>query len=350
MIDLEINNIHKSFNSLEVLKNLSLEICKGELCCLLGSSGCGKTTLLKIINGLLEPDSGNIILSGDDITGLPCQKRDLGMVFQNYALFPHMNVFDNVAYGLRRRHISREDINTRVNNTLSLVRLNGYEYRRIHELSGGQQQRVALARALVIEPRVLLLDEPLSNLDARLRADMRVEIKRIQSKLGITTVYVTHDQEEAMSIADRIVVMNDGVIEQIGTPRDIYENPATAFVASFVGNSNFIPGEIAGSELRMLGYKYTIPENSEIVPGRITCAVRPERITLLPENSSGINGIITGVSYFGSSIRYDVTVDYGAAQQEIIVQVPVSTKLYNTGDKVVIAVEYNDIRFYKQAD
>jgi ABC-type Fe3+/spermidine/putrescine transport system ATPase subunit len=193
--------------------------------CLLGPSGCGKTTALKIMNGLLESDSGSVSIGNEDITGLAPQKRNLGMVFQNYALFPQMNVFDNIAYGLRRRHYTKVEIREKVRQSLSLVRLEGYGNRRVYELSGGQQQRVALARALVIEPRALFLDEPLSNLDAKLRADMRDEIRRIQKALRITTVYVTHDQEEAMCIADRIVVMNNGDIEQIGTPEEIYEKP-----------------------------------------------------------------------------------------------------------------------------
>ena len=344
--DLEIINITKRFNTLVVLNNLSLDIYKGELCCLLGSSGCGKTTLLKIINGLIEPDEGNIILSGADITRTACQKRDLGMVFQNYALFPHMNVFDNVAYGLRRRHVSKEIISQKVDQALSLVRLSGYERRHTHELSGGQQQRVALARALVIEPRVLLLDEPLSNLDARLRGDMRMEIRRIQSQLGITTVYVTHDQEEAMSIADRIVVMNNGVIEQIGTPKDIYENPTTEFVAEFIGNINFLPGEIRGNELILLGCTYSLADNSNIKPGMKICAVRPERITIETNKDTGIRGTITSVSYFGSIIRYDLTVKSELSQQEIQVQVPVSNELYDVGEKVSILIELNDIRLF----
>ncbi|MBN2075069.1 MAG: ABC transporter ATP-binding protein [Dehalococcoidales bacterium] len=344
--DLEIHNITKRFGTLVVLNNLSLDIYKGELCCLLGSSGCGKTTLLKIINGLIEPDEGNIILSGVDITRTACQKRGLGMVFQNYALFPHMNVFDNVAYGLRRRRVSKEKISQKIDQVLSLVRLSGYETRRTHELSGGQQQRVALARALVIEPRVLLLDEPLSNLDARLRGDMRMEIHRIQSQLGITTIYVTHDQEEAMSIADRIVVMNNGVIEQIGTPKDIYENPSTEFVAEFIGSINFIPGEIRGNELKLLGSTYSFADNTNIEPGMKTCAVRPERITIVPDKDTGIRGIINNVSYFGSTIRYGLTVTLESSQQEINIQVPIVNRLYDVGEEVAIFIEFNGIRFF----
>jgi ABC-type Fe3+/spermidine/putrescine transport system ATPase subunit len=346
IVDLRLENIGRSFGSLKVIEELSLDIYKGELCCLLGPSGCGKTTLLKIINGLLEPDKGNVILAGNNITTLPCQKRDLGMVFQNYALFPHMDVFGNVAYGLKRRHVGKEDIARRVEESLSLVRLSGYDKRRVHELSGGQQQRVALARALVIEPRALLLDEPLSNLDAKLRADMRDEIKRIQSHLGITTVYVTHDQEEAMSIADRIVVMNNGDIEQTGTPREIYENPETQFVASFVGNINFIPGEYSGKELKLFGQTYSVNGVSDISAGGVTCAVRPERVRLGPAGESAINGVISRSAYYGSVVRYDITVGDGAGYREITAQVPVSSQVLEEGETVGITIDAGDIRLF----
>ena len=344
--DLEIRNIDKRFGSLKVLENLSLDIHKGELCCLLGPSGCGKTTLLKIINGLLEPEGGSIILSGKDITALSCQKRDLGMVFQNYALFPHMDVYGNVAYGLKQRHVSKTDIFRKVTEFLALVRLSGYESRRIHELSGGQQQRVALARALVIEPRALLLDEPLSNLDAKLRADMRDEIRRIQSHLGITTVYVTHDQEEAMSIADRIVVMNNGDIEQTGTPREIYENPRTRFVAEFVGNINFIPGRLQGKELRLLGCSYPIPGDQDIAAGDIICAVRPERVFFEPAGNSEIKGTIINSAYFGSFVRYVLKITDGYISHEITAQVRVSDVLLTNGDETGIKIHLKDIRFF----
>jgi putative spermidine/putrescine transport system ATP-binding protein len=344
--DLEILNISKSFNHTVVLNALNLDIYKGELCCLLGPSGCGKTTLLKIINGLLNPDSGSVILNGGDITSLSCQKRDLGMVFQNYALFPHMDVSNNVAYGLRRRHIPKNEISQKVNNALSLVRLSGYGNRRIHELSGGQQQRVALARALVIEPRVLLLDEPLSNLDARLRADMRDEIKRIQKQLGITTIYVTHDQEEAMSIADRIVVMNEGNIEQTGTPFEIYEYPASEFVAGFVGNINLLSGEIFHQTLVLFGSSFKIPEDNMLNDGNVTCAIRPERINITDSDEAEITGIIVRTAYFGSSIRYDVQITT-QSESTLIVQLPVSTEAYDIGDTVGIEFKFSDLKFFE---
>ncbi|MBN2239150.1 MAG: ABC transporter ATP-binding protein [Dehalococcoidales bacterium] len=344
--DLQLKNISKSFDSLSVLEDLSLDIYKGELCCLLGPSGCGKTTLLKIINGLLDADSGTVVLGEQDITGLPPQKRNLGMVFQNYALFPHLNVHGNVAYGLHRRHISADEIKNKVNKALDMVRLPGYDNRRIYKLSGGQQQRVALARAIVIEPRVLLLDEPLSNLDARLRAEMRDEIRRIQTQLATTTVYVTHDQEEAMSIADRIVVMNKGVIEQVGTPFDIYENPSSPFVAGFIGNINFIPGEIVRDQLVIFGKTYQVPGETVINSGKVTCAIRPERIILDSNTFSDIRGEIILVTYYGSTIRYNVRIDYQETSQVITVQSPVSATLFSQGDPVTVTMTPDSIHLF----
>lgn len=345
--DLELTSISKSFDNTIVLNNLSLDIYKGELCCLLGPSGCGKTTLLKIINGLLTPDLGNVILAGSEITSFPCQKRDLGMVFQNYALFPHMDVFNNVAYGLRRRRIPKNDITEKVKETLTLVRLSGYERRRIHELSGGQQQRVALARALVIEPQALLLDEPLSNLDAKLREDMRDEIRRIQRQLGITTVYVTHDQEEAMSIADRIVVMNNGKIEQLGTPQEVYHRPETRFVAEFIGKMNFIRGINTGGIIHLLGQTYNFPENTVTREGELTCAIRPERINLVTASGSLPRGIIESVTYLGSIRIYSVSVDVNGKLQELKVQTPVSQESWNVGDSVHLEIDSNNILLFR---
>jgi ABC-type Fe3+/spermidine/putrescine transport system ATPase subunit len=342
---IELKNIKKSFGSLTVLSNLSLTIRQAELLCLLGPSGCGKTTALKIINGLLESDSGSVYIDNQDITGVAPQKRNLGMVFQNYALFPHMSVFDNVAYGLRRRHLPENEIKEKVGVSLALVRLQGYETRRIYELSGGQQQRVALARALVIEPRALLLDEPLSNLDARLRTDMRDEIRRIQKELDITTVYVTHDQEEAMSIADRIVVMNNGNIEQTGTPEEIYEQPATVFVASFIGNINLIPGEITGDTLLLLEQRYPVSPGIT-ASGTVSCAVRPERIRINKIESPGIRGFVTKKSYFGSNIRYEIGIGSSVSGQMVTVQVPVSSEKFDKDDIVNLSIDYGDIRLF----
>ncbi len=303
--DLELQHIGKRFGQLDVIHDLSLNVYKGELCCLLGPSGCGKTTTLKVIAGFHTPDRGQVMLGGRPVTHLPPQKRSTGMVFQNYALFPHINVFGNVAYGLRLRQVPRAEIKRRVRRMLSLVKLEGYEQRRISELSGGQQQRVALARALVIEPAVLLLDEPLSNLDARLRVEMRAELRRIQQALHITTIHVTHDQEEAMSIADRIALMNAGRIEQIGTPWEIYERPATRFAAEFVGHVNFVEGQVDGDRLWVLGREVPCDRGH----GRVLCAIRPEDVYI--GDGGPLSGVIRETMYLGSLVRYWVTLNGG---------------------------------------
>lgn len=347
MNGIELVNIHKRFDKLDVVSGLSLSVPKGELCCLLGPSGCGKTTILKIIDGILEVDKGKIYLLGQDVTDVPAQKRKLGMVFQNYALFPHMNIYDNIAYGLRRRHIPEKDIKQKVNHSLELVKLHAIEKRRPHELSGGQQQRVALARALVIEPQALLLDEPLSNLDARLRVEMRLEIHRIQKQLGITTIYVTHDQEEAMSIADRIVLMNNGTIEQIGSPKDIYERPATRFAADFIGDINFIEGEIQNGELVLLGERFSVDGNEWQDGEKVVCGLRPERIRLEAAGREGISGTVEEAVYFGSVMRYRVSADGGQKSTRLNIELPASARVFDEGDKVGIRFSKEDIRFIR---
>ena len=242
-VSLELKEIKKSFTEGEaVLDNISLEISKGEFITLLGSSGCGKTTTLRIIAGLEQPDSGSVWINGQDVTKLPPDKRDVNTVFQNYALFPHMNVAENIGYGLKLRKVPRGEIKKKVAQMLELVQLEGYEKRKPSELSGGQKQRVAIARALVNNPKVLLLDEPLGALDLQLRRAMQIELKHLQKKLGITFIYITHDQEEAINMSDRIAVMRDGCIEQIGTPDEIYNHPKTSYVATFVGNANILHG------------------------------------------------------------------------------------------------------------
>lgn len=246
---LELKNIRKGFsNEEEVLKGISLAIEKGEFITLLGSSGCGKTTTLRIIAGLEMPDAGQVFLDGKDVTALNPEDRDVNTVFQNYALFPHMNVADNIGYGLRLKKVPRTEIRRRVKEMLELVQLPGYEKRKPSELSGGQKQRVAIARALINNPRVLLLDEPLGALDLQLRRAMQVELKRLQKKLGITFIYITHDQEEAINMSDRIAVMNHGTFEQIGTPDEIYNHPRTSYVATFVGNANILKGVAGATE------------------------------------------------------------------------------------------------------
>ena len=343
IVDLELQRISQSYGEVGVLNALSLEVFKGELCCLLGPSGCGKTTTLKIVAGFLEPDAGIVRLAGADITHRPAQKRNVGMVFQNYALFPHMNVYDNVAYGLRRRKLPETHTNEKVREMLNLVQLAGFELRRIHELSGGQQQRIALARALVIEPDLLLLDEPLSNLDARLRSDMREEIRRIQRTLRITTLYVTHDQEEAMSIADRIVVMNRGNIEQIGSPREIYEQPASHFVADFVGRLNVIRRPVVDGNVSLLGRQ--LPVCAE-TPHAI-CAIRPERIRMGPAAGSAIAGEVEHAVYIGATVRYRVKYpEADGSWNQLNVEVSGPDATYRVGDQVALDVRNGDVHVF----
>ncbi len=295
------------------VKDADLQISQGELVTLLGPSGCGKTTTLRMIAGFEFPTSGRILLDGKEINTLPPNKRDMSMVFQSYAIFPHLNIFENIAYGLHVQRISKSEVERRVGAVLELVELTGYEKRAPNQLSGGQQQRVALARALVMEPKVLLMDEPLSNLDAKLRESMRTEIRRIQRSLGITSVYVTHDQIEAMTLSDRVVVMNKGLIEQVGSPVEVYRYPQTRFVADFIGRANFIdatvtrglPGQLAvqvyGQTLHLSNVKEVYSEGA-----RLILIARPEMILV---NSQGeLPGIVRRASYLGNMVDYDIEV------------------------------------------
>ncbi len=291
MVSIRTVNLTKVFGEVVAVDHVSLEIKHGEFFTLLGPSGCGKTTFLRTIAGLELADEGSIYFDDQDITDMPAHLRGTGMVFQNYALWPHMNVFDNIAYGLKIRKVPKEEIRRRVKEVLKLVKLEGMENRTPHQLSGGQQQRVALARALVINPRVLLFDEPLSNLDAKLRIEMRAELRRLQRELGITAIYVTHDQEEAMSISDRIAVMNKGRIMQVGTPKEIYKNPRNEFVARFIGQGTFIPGEVVSSgeelEVRLESGKVVkaVPSHPDVrleVGDKTLIMIRPESFTLEP--------------------------------------------------------------------
>ena len=308
-ICLELKDIRKSFEKeTDVLKGISLAIGKGEFITLLGSSGCGKTTTLRIIAGLETPDGGQVFLDGKDVTSLAPEARDVNTVFQNYALFPHMNVADNIGYGLKLKKTPKEEIRRKVKEMLELVQLPGYEKRKPSELSGGQKQRVAIARALVNNPKVLLLDEPLGALDLQLRRAMQIELKRLQKKLGITFVYITHDQEEAINMSDRIAVMNEGRFEQIGSPDEIYNHPRTSYVATFVGNANILRGRAAGTEngsvlVELPGGIMPVDAAGEKVKEgeEVTLAVRSENIRL--DGGCGLEAEVAEKSFAGGLLR-----------------------------------------------
>lgn len=310
-ICLELKNIKKSFTDDEgVLKGISLSIGRGEFITLLGASGCGKTTTLRIIAGLEVPDEGQVFLEGKDVTGLEPEQRDVNTVFQNYALFPHMNVADNIGYGLKLKHVPKNEIRKRVSEMLELVQLSGYEKRKPSELSGGQKQRVAIARALINNPKVLLLDEPLGALDLQLRRAMQVELKRLQKKLGITFIYITHDQEEAINMSDRIAVMNQGRFEQIGTPDEIYNHPKTSYVATFVGNANILQGIVEKTEgtlarVRLSGGIAMVKMDREAVGEgeKVTLAVRSENIRLEESGSIGMRAVVREKSFAAGQLR-----------------------------------------------
>jgi putative spermidine/putrescine transport system ATP-binding protein len=304
------------------VKDFSLSVRRGELVALLGPSGCGKTTTLRMLAGLADPTSGEIFLEGRTLSHVPAHRRNIGLVFQHYALFPLLNVFENIAYGLRERRLPDREIEHRVADALSLVHLSDLGRRKPRELSGGQQQRVALARALVINPDLLLLDEPLSNLDARLRQQVRGEIKRLQEKLGITTIFVTHDQEEALSMAQTIVVMREAAIEQVGTPEDIYQRPATPFVADFVGSCNFVKARAARRRADALlcaiegsPLEIEIADASTLSPnGALTLAIRPERLEVTASrepSKASWPGTIADATYLGAVTTYDIEVGAG---------------------------------------
>ena len=347
--DIELRSLTKRFGKVEAVKDLDLSIEKGQLCCLLGPSGCGKTTTLRMIAGFEVPTKGRIIIQGEDITDISPNKRNTGMVFQNYALFPHMTVFKNMAYGLENLKVSKNQIRTRVKDALEMVGMPGMEDRYPRQLSGGQQQRVAVARVLVMEPKILLFDEPLSNLDAKLRLQMRSEIRNLQKKVGITTIFVTHDQEEALSIADTVVVMNQGIIEQIGSPSDIYDDPRTRFMANFVGTSNIFEGTLEeayeGKPSRFRttrGLEILIGEIESPSPSEtLSVAVRPEnmRICLQPPNGQEMDEghnvvpiVVEDTLRMGPITQYSVRLETG--EQAIIQsQYRAEDQMLKEGDK-----------------
>jgi spermidine/putrescine transport system ATP-binding protein len=307
--EIRLIDLEKRFGSVLAVDRVSLDVRQGEFFSLLGPSGCGKTTTLRLIGGFELPTSGRILLRERDITRDPPDKRPVNMVFQQYALFPHLDVTENIAFGLRRRRVERSEIGRRVGEALELVRLEGYGQRKPTQLSGGQQQRVALARALVNRPTVLLLDEPLGALDLKLRRQLQIELKRIQSEVGITFVYVTHDQEEALTMSDRIAVMHAGRIEQLGTPEELYERPATRFVADFIGSTNLLRGVIeAGSSIRLSSDETAPVAHDGLAPGtEVEISIRPESILLVaPDAPGAIRGQVEQAAYLGTNVSYQV--------------------------------------------
>ena len=319
MAQLTIEGLTKKYGEHAVVRDVSLEIPDGEFLVLLGPSGCGKTTTLRMIAGFVTPTSGQIHIAVRDVTTLPPWHRNAGLVFQSYALFPHMTVNDNVAFGLEMRKLASADITKRVAEALDLVRLGHLGERYPRQLSGGQQQRVALARALAIRPDVLLLDEPLSNLDAKLRQDVRVEIRELQRRLGLTTVMVTHDQEEALTMADRLVVMADGAVRQVGSQRDLYERPVDRFVADFVGRSTFLEGQVTGAQTFETAGGLKIACGGTPVTGAASIALRPERLSLGTSAASLANqfeGTVEFVSYLGAAL--DIHVQLSPADRVIV--------------------------------
>jgi len=356
MVEIRLENLRKTFGEVVATDEVNMVLQEAELSTLLGPSGCGKTTLLRLIAGFYHPDSGKIYFDDVDVTEVPPHKRNTGMCFQNYALWPHMTVHDNVAYGMKLKRVdgmkfTNSAIHSRVSNALDLVRLGDLGHRHIHQLSGGQQQRVALARALVIEPDVLLLDEPLSNLDAKLRIEMREEIIRIQSEMSITTVYVTHDQHEALSISDRVAVMDLGYVQQFANPREIYSDPQTVFVADFIGQCTFIDGTIKSiNDAILVG----IPDNQEItghttidgypfeVGETVKAAVRPEDLTFQRENPNDneVVGVVTRTIYVGNALEVYFTIGDIAAEAlldpDLQIKEGDSIHLFAPADEVMI--------------
>jgi len=318
-VNITIREVVKRFGAVTAVDRADLTVRDGELFTLLGPSGCGKTTLLRLLAGFYQPDSGEIRFGDRVVSGLPPYERNIGMVFQNYALWPHMTVAANVAYGLKLKKLGSAEVAARLGEGLRKVNLTGFESRYPGQLSGGQQQRVALARALVLNPDILLLDEPLSNLDAKIRVQVRAEIRKLQQELGITTIYVTHDQEEALSLSDRVAVMKDGRVLQVGAPKELYERPRTRFVADFVGTNNLVPGRVtewAGAELVVdtaVGRLRAVPSGP--VVDRCVLAIRPENVAISEGTAANGGNVVRGrvsfAAYLGSALRYDVEAGQG---------------------------------------
>jgi iron(III) transport system ATP-binding protein len=331
------------------VNHIDLDIADGELVTLLGPSGCGKTTTLRMISGFEYPTAGQILIGGKDVATVPPNRRGISMVFQSYALFPHMSIWENIAYGLKVQRLPKNEVIARTNKAVELMQLSGMESRFPNQLSGGQQQRVALARAIVIEPMVLLFDEPLSNLDAKLRVHMRDELRSLQKRLGITSLYVTHDQSEAMAISDRIVIMKDGDLMQMGSPKEIYEYPANKFVANFIGTANFIPGTYEGGDgegaaVRVAGRAFKIPNPGKVPVeqgGKCCLAFRPESVKL-SKDGEGIPGTIKRVTFFGSNVEYEL--DTEGTTLVIEIYNPQLYASYQEGEKVNAVLDIECVR------
>lgn len=337
-------NVTKRYGDVTALKPLNINIEQGTLCTLLGPSGCGKTTTLRLIAGLETASSGKILIGGEDVTHLSATYRKVSMVFQSYALFPHMTVLENVAYGLTVKRMPKAEAHARAEAGLEMVGLKGFGGRLPSELSGGQQQRVAVARAVVLEPEVLLLDEPLSNLDAKLRRHVREEIRQIQQRLGLTAVYVTHDQEEAMAVSDRIIVMKAAEIAQQGSPHDLYDRPANAFIADFIGDANLLDAEItstgAGTQLRLNGQDYVLPLQTDL-SGTAKMVLRPHQVKLNAQPLPGsVPAEVTYAAYLGNSIQYTLASPVG----DIFAILPPSGAPFRKGDTVHVTWQAEDIR------
>lgn len=329
---IELKNISKSFGDNVILENFDFKVKKDEFLTILGPSGCGKTTILRLIGGFEEPDEGQILFNGEDITNKEAYERRINTVFQKYALFPHMNVFDNIAFGLKIKKMDKKVIKEKVSEVLKLVNLAGFENREIESLSGGQQQRIAIARALVNEPDVLLLDEPLGALDLKLRQAMQIELKRIQKSVGITFIYVTHDQEEALSMSDTVVVLNNGEIQQMDSPINIYNEPKNAFVADFIGESNIIKGRMLEDfRVRFLDYDFPCVDKGFKANEDVEVVVRPEDVLLVDENYQ-IEGTVTSLVFKG--VHYEMTVDIDG--YSMLVQ---STEKREVGEKTGIIIK-----------
>ena len=341
---IELKNITKSFDGEPVLKGINLDIYDNEFLTLLGPSGCGKTTLLRLIGGFETPDEGEVVFLGQVINDVPPHQRNVNTVFQKYALFPHLNVFENVAFPLREKKVPKDEIEKRVTEMLSLVALSGFERRNITSLSGGQQQRVAIARALIGQPQVLLLDEPLGALDLKLRKDMQVELKKIQKQTGITFIFVTHDQEEALSMSDTVVVMSEGKIHQIGTPIDIYNEPVIAFVADFIGESNILDGfMLEDFRVTFSGQTFDCLDKGFGYNEAVDVVVRPEDVDIVPLEEGQVAGVVTSVTFMG--VHYEIIVDVGGFKWMIQ-----TTDFVDVGEHIGIKLDPDAIHIMKKSE